>query len=497
MDGFYPRKERYSMKGITRRLFGQSAAAAAATAFAGISLPELAFGQPEPQAHTSSRQYPSNFVWGCATAAYQIEGGAKDDGRGPSLWDTFSHTPGKTHEGETGDVADDSYHLYKEDVRLLKALGVKGYRMSMSWSRVFPKGKGEPNAKGMDYYNRVVDELLANNITPYITLFHWDTPAALQGGWQSRDTAKAFADYAAYVTRRLGDRVHHFMTTNEFVCFTDLGYSIGQFAPGLKLPAAAVNQVRHHGILAHGLAVQAIRANTPSGTQVGLAENAVVYVPVIETPEHIQATQRATREDNAPFLTAVMEGKYTDNYLQREGADAPKVEPGDMQAIGSKLDFVGLNIYTPQYVRADDSKAGYVVEKQPASYPHMASPWLTIGPECIYWGVRNVVDLWKVPAIYITENGTSSDDVLTPAGRVDDTDRIMYLRNHLTQLHRAVAEGYPVKGYFLWSLLDNFEWADGYSKRFGIHYVDFKTLKRTPKLSAEWYKEVIARNTVL
>jgi beta-glucosidase len=481
------------MKGISRRLFGKTVAAAAAAS--GLSFPGIAFGQPEPK--QSALRYPEEFVWGCATAAYQIEGGARDGGRGPSLWDVFSHTPGKTHEGDTGDVADDSYHRYKDDVRLLKHLGVKGYRMSMSWSRVFPKGTGEPNPAGLDYYSRVVDELLANGITPYITLFHWDTPAALPGGWQNRDTAKAFADYAAYATTHLGDRVKHWMTTNELVCFTDIGYRDGTFAPGLRLAAGPANQVRHHGILAHGLAVQAIRASAPAGTQVGMAENAVVLVPIIETPEHVEAARRATRIANAPFLTAVMEGKYPDEYLRHEGANAPRVEPGDMAAIGSKLDFLGLNIYTPQYVRADSSPLGFAVLPQPRSYPHMWSPWLTLGPECIYWGVRNVVDLWKVPAIYITENGTSSDDVLRPDGRVDDTDRVMYLRNHLTHLHRAVAEGYPVKGYFLWSLMDNFEWADGYSKRFGIHYVDFKTLKRTPKLSAEWYRNVIAQNTVL
>lgn len=481
------------MSRISRRAFGKTLAAAAAAST--LPLPRFAWGQPHPDA--AEFRYPDGFKWGCATAAYQIEGGAKDDGRGPSLWDVFSHTPGKTHDGDTGDVADDSYHLYKEDVKLLKNLGVSTYRMSMSWSRIFPTGTGTPNPKGLDYYSRVVDELLANNITPYITLFHWDTPAGLPGGWTSRDTSKAFADYAAYATKHLGDRVHHWMTTNEFVCFTDLGYKIGQFAPGLKLPAAQVNQIRHHAILAHGLGVQAIRANTPSGTQVGLAENAIVYCPVMETPEHIAATQKATRIGNGMFLTPVMEGKYPDEYLKAEGANAPKVETGDMEAIGSKLDFVGLNVYVPLYVRADDSPLGYVVEEQPSSYPHMASPWLQIGPECIYWAVRNTVDLWKVPAVYITENGTSSDDVLTPAGRVDDTDRIMYLRNHLTQLHRAAAEGYPIKGYFLWSLLDNFEWADGYSKRFGLHYVDFKTLKRTPKLSAQWYREVIARNAVV
>ncbi|MGA7243113.1 MAG: GH1 family beta-glucosidase [Terracidiphilus sp.] len=482
------------MKTITRRQFGKGVTAAAATACAGVSLPRLAFGQPQPM----RLEYPKGFLWGCATAAYQIEGGAQADGRGPSLWDTFSHTPGKTHNGDTGDVADDSYHLYKQDVRLLKNLGVSSYRMSMSWSRVFPTGKGEVNPKGLDYYNRVVDELLANNITPYVTMFHWDTPAGLQGGWQSRDTSKAFADYCAYVTKHLGDKVKHWMTTNEFVCFTDLGYKIGQFAPGLKLPAGPVNQIRHHAILAHGLGVQAIRANTPSGTQVGLAENASIFAPVMETNEHIEAARKATRGENAPFLTTILDGKYPESYLMEQGADAPKVAEGDMRAIGSPLDFVGLNTYNPSYVKAADSPKGYVVETMPASYPHMYSPWIQIGPECIYWTVRNVCDIWKdkVPAVFITENGTSSDDVLTPDGRVEDVDRVMYLRNHLTQLHRAASEGYPVKGYFLWSLLDNFEWADGYSKRFGIHYVDFKTLKRYPKLSAEWYKNTIATNAV-
>jgi beta-glucosidase len=477
------------MRNLTRRQFGLGAAAAAGAA---ALLPKFAFGEPMP----APLHYPKGFLWGCATAAYQIEGGARDDGRGPSTWDVFSHTPGKTHNGDTGDVADDSYHRYKEDVQLLKALGVKTYRMSISWSRVFPEGKGKANPKGLDYYNRVVDELLANGITPYVTLFHWDTPAALEGGWTNRATSKAFADYAAYMGKHLGDRVKHWMTTNEFICFTDLGYRIGQFAPGLKLPAAQVNQVRHHAILAHGLGVEALRANTPAGTQVGLAENTTVFAPVIETEANIEAARKATRLGNAPFLTALMEGKYPAEYLAKEGANAPKVETGDMEAIGSPLDFVGLNIYTPQYARAADNAQGFEVVPPPSSFPKMFSPWLAIGPECIYWGVRNVCDLWKPKGIYITENGTSSDDVLTAEGRVDDLDRVMYLRNHLTQLHRAVAEEYPVKGYFLWSLMDNFEWADGYSKRFGLHYVDFKTLKRTPKLSAEWYKTTIAKNAV-
>jgi len=482
------------MKTLTRRRFTQTIAATAATAFASASLPRVALAQ---LSNAALLRFPADFKWGCATASYQIEGGATEDGRKPSVWDTFSHTPGKTFQGDTGDVADDSYHLYKEDVQLLKNLGVKVYRFSISWSRVFPDGTGQPNEKGLAYYQRVVDELLAANIQPYITLFHWDLPQALPGGWESRDTSKAFADYAAYVSKRLSDRVSHFFTTNEFVCFTDLSYKTGQFAPGKKLPPAQVNQVRHNDILAHGLAVQAIRASAKSGTLVGLAENANVYVPVIETHEHIEAARRATREGNAPFLTALMEGKYTDGYLQREGANAPKVEPGDMRAISSPLDFIGLNVYTPDYVRADGSPAGYVIEPRPASYPHMASPWINIGPEVLYWAIRNPTDIWKTKELYITENGCSSDDVIGANGRIEDTDRVMYLRNHLTHLYRAASEGYPIKRYFLWSLMDNFEWADGYSKRFGIHYVDFKTQKRTPKLSAEWYREVIQRNAVV
>lgn len=478
------------MKRFTRREFAQTIGAAGAVA--GMPL-TAALGQ-SPALKPSA--FPPNFLWGCATSAYQIEGAVAVDGRGPSNWDIFSHTPGKTHQGETGDLAADSYHLYKDDVKLLKELGAKAYRFSLSWSRIFPEGRGKPNAAGLAYYQRLIDELLSNGIEPYVTLFHWDLPQALEGGWQSRDTSKAFGDYAAYAARKLSDRVRHFMTTNEMVCFTDLSYQIGQFAPGLKLAAAQVNQIRHHGLLAHGLGVQAIRANSSSGTQVGLAENPKVYVPVIESAEHIDAAKRAFREENAPFLTAVMEGKYTDGYIEREGANAPKVQGDDLKIIGSPLDFVGLNVYQPEYARADAGASGYSVARRPSSFPHMASPWLFIGPEVIYWAIRHTSDLWNPHAIYITENGCSCEDLRDAEGRIEDTDRVMFLRNYLTHLQRAAAQGYPIKGYFLWSLLDNYEWADGYSKRFGIHYVDFNTRKRTRKLSADWYREVIARNAV-
>lgn len=451
-------------------------------------------------ADRTSRTFPKGFVWGTATAAYQVEGAVKEDGRGPSIWDTFSHTPGNVVNNATGDVADDHYHLYKGDVQLMKALGVRACRFSIAWSRVFPEGTGRPNPKGLDFYNRLVDELLANNIQPFATLYHWDLPQALQtrvGGWESRDTSNAFADYAGYVAEHLTDRIKHIFTINEFGAFIELGYRLGIHAPGLKLPPGRFNQTRHHAVLGHGLAVQAIRAKARRGTKVGLAENITVCVPVVETPQHIEAAVRATREMNAQYMTVIQEGKYTDAYLAAAGSDAPKFTPEDLKIISSPLDFVGINVYTPQYVRADDSPAGFAVVPHPATFPHMASSWLFIGPEALYWGPRHVAKIWNAKEIYITENGCSSSDIPAPDGTVYDTDRVMYLRNYLTQLQRATSEGVPVRGYFLWSLMDNFEWADGYTNRFGLHYVDYATQKRTPKLSAEFYRAVISKNAVV
>ena len=480
---------------ITRRtlarLLGTSGAAAAIPAF-GSGL-QSSFQQ---SGDSAQRKFPQGFLWGSATASYQVEGAVHEDGRGASIWDTFSHTPGKTHGGDTGDVADDHFHRFKTDIGLMKALGVKGYRFSVAWPRIFPDGAGAPNPKGLDFYNRMLDELLASGIKPFCTLYHWDLPQKLQdkGGWQSRDTAQAFAEYAGFTAGKLSDRVKHFMTMNELQTFVVLGYGEGTHAPGLQLDVAGLAQVSHFAVLGHGLAVQAIRANSSVGTRVGLADNAVATTPVLETPEHIEAATRAMREENAMFLTVIQEGRYTDAYLKRLGPAAPKFTPEDMKVIGSKLDFLGLNVYQPTYIRADSSPKGYAVVRPPASYPHMLSPWLTIGPEALYWSPKLASKIWSLKEVYITENGASSADVLTPEGKILDTDRVMYLRNYITQLQRAVAEGVPVKGYFLWSLIDNYEWADGYDKRFGIHYVDFATQKRTPKLSAQFYREVIARN---
>jgi beta-glucosidase len=463
--------------------------------------PQLIPALEEPEASSRDaklRRFPKGFQWGSATAAYQVEGAANEDGRGPSIWDTFSHTPGKTAHGDTGDVADDVYHRYEADIQLMKSMGLTTYRFSIAWSRVIPAGTGAVNPKGLDYYERVVDALLHAGIQPFCTLFHWDLPQALQdkGGWQSRDTAKAYADYAGLVAGKLSDRVKHFMTTNEISSFIS-GYVDPDSAPGLHVSPAALAQLTHYAVLAHGLGVQAIRASARAGTQVGLAENLVAATPVIETPEHIRAAALAIREENASIFTVIQEGKYTDGYLERLGAAAPKFADAEMHAIGSPLDFVGLNIYTPSYVRASSSPKGYAMVPFPESYPHMDSPWLTIGPEALYWTPRLAAEAWKLKSIYITENGASATDTLTPEGTVLDIGRVMYLRSYLAQLQRAVADGVPVRGYFLWSFLDNYEWSDGYQRRFGIHYVDFATQKRTPKLSAQFYREVIAQNGVV
>jgi beta-glucosidase len=483
---------------LNRRDFAKLAGAASLGAAA---TPVSALAQTDPApAGVASRKFPDGFLWGTATASYQIEGAVEVDGRGESIWDTFSHMPGKVRDNANGDVADDHYHLYKDDVALMKALDAKTYRFSIAWPRVFPEGRGMPNPKGLDFYNALVDELLANGIEPFATLYHWDLPQALEdtvGGWQSRATSQAFGEYAGYVAEKLSDRVKHFFTINEFWTFIEIGYGYGVHAPGLRLSPGELAQTRHNALLGHGLAVEAIRANGKAGTKVGLAENIGVCVPAIESPEHIEAAKIATRELNAGYLTAMLEGRYTDAFLDGLGTNAPKFTPEDMKIIGSPLDFVGINIYAPgNYVRAMPEAPGFATIPFPASFPHMLSDWLKCGPEALYWGPRMVSDIWGVKEIYITENGTSSADVPADDGIVYDSDRIMYLRNYLGQLQRATSEGVPVRGYFLWSLLDNFEWADGYNNRFGIHYVDYATQKRTPKLSAHFYKATIAGNAV-
>ena len=465
----------------------------------GASAVPNAAASPATDNHALAYKFPPSFVWAVATAAYQIEGAAQEDGRKPSTWDTYSHTPGRVTQGHTGDVANDHYHRFPEDIKMIQWLGVKAYRLSISWSRVFPDGSGAPNEKGIAFYEKLIDALLAAGITPYVTLFHWDLPQALEdrvGGWTSKETSKAFADYAAYVSKRLSDRVKHFFTTNEFSCFIDEAYGSGTKAPGKQLGDKLRNQARHNAVYGHGLAALALRAAARGKLEVGIAENSNICVPAIETPAYIAATRKAMRIVNAQYLTAIMEGSYADEYLKAEGANAPRFTAEEMKAIGTPLDFIGLNCYTPTWIRPADNPNGFAVIPNPTSYPKMASPWLTIGPQILYWAPRHMADIWKVKQVFITENGCSSDDVIAEDGQIYDTDRVMYVRNHLMQAQRAVAEGYPLAGYFWWSLMDNFEWNDGYTKRFGVYYVDFETQKRTPKLSAYFYKETIKRGAV-
>jgi beta-glucosidase len=506
-------------KDMSRRDFAKAAACAslgATVAACSSGEPPATRAQPlqtsEPGL-AANREFPQGFFWGTGTSSYQIEGAWNEDGKGPSIWDTFAHTPGNIRDGSNGDVANDHYHRYKEDVALMKNdIGANAYRFSISWPRIFPQGTGTPNVKGLDFYNRLVDELKAAGIQPFATLYHWELPQALQdkGGWQSRDIPKAFADFAGYVAERLSDRVRHFFTINEFRAFVDTGHKPmladiggGQTyeiltAPGLRLGDRDLNQVRHHSVLAHGLAVQAIRAKGKTGTQVGFAENPPIAVPTIDTPEHVKAAEIATRELNAAFLTVMLEGKYTDAYLEKAGPDAPQFTDDELKTIGTPLDFVGINVYRPDsYVEPSDDPIGYRTVPINASHPKMQSGWHIFDPEVLYWAPRQMQSIWGAKSIYITESGCAADDVVAEDGRVYDSDRVMYLRAMLDQLQRATSDGVPVDGYFYWSTMDNFEWNAGFGNRFGLVHVDFETQKRTPKMSAHWFREAAARNAVV
>ncbi|KAF0093069.1 MAG: beta-glucosidase [Puniceicoccaceae bacterium 5H] len=444
--------------------------------------------------------FPESFLWGSATSSYQIEGGHDADGRGPSVWDAFCRQPGRIHNGDSGDRACDHYHRYREDIDLMTHLGLQAYRFSIAWPRVMPDGR-HANEAGWDFYDRLVDTLLERGIEPWVTVFHWDWPQALEdlyGGWRSPRIIEDFAHYAGEVSRRLSDRVTRFFTINEFINFTDRAYHVGEFAPGLQLSRRERNQIRHHALLAHGDAVAAIRqqARRPD-VQVGIAQDTQVCVPVMETEPHIAAARQAMRRLDAHFLTAILEGGYMPEYLAAEGEHAPAFDPADFDRISRPLDFVGINTYTPHYVRAIEQAPGFEFIPHPPGYPRMDVPWLYVGPQILYWVARHLHDLWQVKSVYVTENGCACDDRMNQQGEVLDTDRVMYLRNHLIAAHRAVTEGYPLHGYFAWSLLDNFEWADGYSKRFGLVHVNYETQKRTPKLSADYYRQVIAARSVL
>ena len=440
-----------------------------------------------------SYQFPPNFTWGVAAASAQIEGAAFEDGKGTSIWDKFCRVPGKVLNSDTLDVACDHYHLYEQDADLMKELGWRNYRLSLAWPRIFPDGTGEVNPAGLEFYDRLIDAFLAREILPWVTLFHWDLPQKLEdeNGWLNRKTVDAFANYADVVTKRLGDRVKNWFTLNEMPCFIGLGYEIGIHAPGRTESKQLVNQGYHHALLAHGRAVEIVRANV-ADNHVGLVHNPPTPIPVIETPEHIEAAKINYERTNGPLMMPVFQGKYPDWFL--DSPDAPEVQDGDMEIIAQPGDFLGLNLYAGYFVRAENPLEQLPL---PAQFPTGDLDWIKITPQTLYWQIRLAREVFGVKSFYVTENGSAFADEMTAYGEVLDLDRREYLRNYLIGLQRATAEGFDVKGYFAWSVMDNYEWAEGYAKRFGLVHVDFETQKRTPKLSAHWYSAVCRENRVL
>jgi beta-glucosidase len=443
--------------------------------------------------------FPKGFVWGTATASYQIEGAAAEDGRKPSTWDMMARRKGAIYEGHTGDVACDHYHRYKEDIALMKNLGTNAYRFSVAWPRVIPDGVGRVNEKGLEFYDRLVDELLAAGIEPWATLYHWDHPLDLyhKGGWLNPETPKWFADYSQVVVDKIGDRVGHWFTLNEPQCFIGLGLQTGVHAPGDKLPWAEVLLAAHHALIAHGLASQVIRASAKKKPLIGYAPVGSVAMPASESPEDIEAARSymfSVREENpwqnAWWMDPVLFGKYPEDGLECYGRNAPKFTDEDMKTIAQPVDFFGANIYQGVYVKSVEGMP--VVQTMPAGWPQTAFRWW-VTQECLYWGPKFYYERYKKP-IVISENGLSNQDWIHLDGKVHDPQRIDYLTRHLLQLRRAADDGVDVQGYFQWSLLDNFEWAEGYKERFGLVYVDYQTLERTPKDSFDWYREVIATN---
>jgi len=435
----------------------------------------------------TQNQFPPDFLWGAATASYQIEGAAHEDGRGESVWDRFCATPGKVRNGDTGERACDFYHRYPDDIALMRDLGLDAFRFSIAWPRVLPEGRGRVNEAGLDFYDRLVDELLANDIEPWVTLFHWDTPQALEdeGGWPARSTAEAFGEYAEAVARRLGDRVHNWITHNEPWVHAWIGHSWGQHAPGRTSESDAV-ATAHHLLLSHGWAVDVIRALSPDA-QVGITLNLAQSYPLNETPEDEAAAWQVDGEANRWFLDPLFRGAYPPDLLQRNELLAPFLQNGDLRTISVPTDFLGVNNYFRFLVSAgsDGPRMESDTENQ-----HTDMGW-EVYPDGLRRLLVRVARDYEPRAIYITENGAAFGDTRGHDGHVHDPERTAYLQSYIDAVGQAIGEGAPVKGYFVWSLLDNFEWSHGYSKRFGIVYIDYPTLERVPKDSFYWYREFI------
>jgi beta-glucosidase len=451
-----------------------------------------------PLARVGPRSFPPGFVWGVATAAPQIEGGAWEGGKGPSIWDTFCRLPGKVHNGDTLDVACDHYHRFEDDFTLMAALGVKNYRMSIAWPRIFPSGRGPRNQQGIDFYNRLIDAAQARGITPWVTMFHWDLPQRLEneGGWRTRAVVDAFAVYADTIVLAYGDRVKNWISLNEISCFTEQAYGGDEKAPGVRESQAVINQTYHHALLCHGHGVRAVREHGGRGARVGLSDNAAVMIPVSETPADIAAARAGFVAENARVIDAIYRGRYHPDYLASAGADAPVHTEKDFELISLPADFLGLNIYTGRFVRANAAGNPETVPFT-ENYPRADSPWLWLAPRALYWGTRHVHEIYGEKSVFITENGAGYNETPAADGEVLDLNRVEYARSCLQELDRAIVDGVPVHGYFLWSFMDNFEWQDGYNRRFGIVHVDFVSQKRTPKLSARWFSQVITEHRLV
>jgi beta-glucosidase len=445
--------------------------------------------------------FPKDFAWGVAAASYQVEGGAYEDGKGLSVWDVFCRKPGAVWNGQTGDVACDHYHRYRDDVALMARLGVRNYRLSICWPRVLPEGVGPVNPKGMDFYDDLIDRLLDAGITPWITLFHWDYPHELfcRGGWLNPDSADWFADYAATVVERLSDRVRHWITLNEPQCFIGLGHQTAEHAPGLRLAFCDVLRAAHNTLLAHGKAVQSIRAHAEADCLVGISPCSSVKMPATEAPADAEAAREAmfsvtgkSAFEQTWWMDPLFRGYYPADGLELFGDDVPTVREGDMTTICQPLDFFGVNIYHGQYVRAGEGGEPEAVPLEPG-YPMTTQTDWAITPSCLYWGPRLYYERYGLPVV-VTENGHQNADFVMTDGCCHDPQRIDYLRQHLLELERAVGDVVDVRGYFQWTFMDNFEWALGYGVRVGIVHTDYVTQKRTPKDSAAWYRRVAETN---
>jgi len=455
-------------------------------------------------------KFPKDFKWGVATASYQIEGAWKKDGKGESIWDRFSHTKGKIRDGHTGDIACDSYHRFKEDVKVMKSLGIKQYRFSISWPRILPNGKGRVNEKGVTYYHRLIDELLKNGITPYITMFHWDLPQNLEdeGGFRVKSTSYAFAEYAKVLAKRYSDKAVNWITLNEPLATAYAGYKLGMHAPGAKVSEKTLNQVIHNLLLSHGLGVLALGAYGKQDCNAGISMNPFVRMPATAGSKDYAAAKESwysgknelLRRSNEPpkmnwtngwWFDPLYLGKYPAGQWQEKKKDVPVITAEEMKIISTPTDFLGLNIYSGMNIKEGKKGPEIVAFKENA--PRMSSGGY-ITPEALYYGVRIPAERYGIKNVIVTENGSSCNDVLLHNGKVNDLARVDFFKKYLASLHKVFKHKIGLQGYFIWTLLDNFEWSAGYTERFGICYTDFPSLRRIPKASAYFYKEVIKNN---